>query len=94
MRDIDELLQRLGGGEFGTGGTRIDAEVMSRIALLSPARRDDGLWQWVGVTAMSALAVGTLSGSVLASPRVSPPTAAPFSVGLALAPSTLLASAR
>jgi hypothetical protein len=94
MSDIDEVLRRLGAAEPDKVDARIDADVMSRIALLSPARRNDGLLQWGGVTAMSALAVGALSGSVLAAPSGLSSTSAPFSAGLALAPSTLLASAR
>ena len=93
MRDIDILLRRLGNTEPGANGVQVDAEVMSRIALLSPANRSDGLLRWGGMTAMAGLVVGTMSGSVFAAPRVVSSTAAPFSVGVALAPSTLLASA-
>lgn len=94
MRDIDTLLRLLAGTEPGPHGARIDDSVMSRIALLPPAGRNDGVLRWGGVTAMTALAVGTISGSVLAAPRVVSSTPSPFSVGMAFAPSTLLASAR
>jgi hypothetical protein len=93
MSDIDRFLQRLSSAELDPRVMDIDGTVMSRIALLPLAKPSGGILRWGGVTAVAALVVGAMTGSGLAAAKPPLRPSSPFYVGVALAPSTLLASA-
>lgn len=93
MSDIDQMLQRLGSAEPDLRVMNLDGTVMSRIALLPPAEQSGGILRWGSMTAVVALIVGTMTGSILTVPASPARPSSPFFVGVALAPSTLLASA-
>jgi hypothetical protein len=93
MSDIYRILQRLGSAELDPRAMDLDAAVMSRIALLPSVEQSGGILRWGSVTAVAALVVGAMMGSGLAVAAPPPRPSSPLYVGIALAPSTLLASA-
>ena len=93
MSDIDRILRRLGSAEPDRRVMDLDGAVMSRISLLSPVQQSGGILRWGSVTAVAALVVGAMMGNGLAVAAPPPRPSSPLYVGIALAPSTLLASA-
>jgi len=93
MNDIERLLQRLSDAEPDPRLMQFEDAVMGRIALLPDRESGGGTLRWGAVTAVVALFVGTATGSLYGTDPSSAQTLPLVSTGLALAPSTLLASA-
>ncbi len=94
MKDVERLLQRLGDAEPDPRLTQLGTVVMVRIALLPIGADDGGILRWSSFTAVAALIVGTAIGSLSNVGVSSARTVPVVSAGLALAPSTLLASSQ
>ena len=94
MTNLDISMRRLGAADLDPRLPDAEAMVMRRIATLSPgALREDSNLRLGAVTAFAALLIGAAGGALEAVPA-SAHTARTLTAGLALAPSTLLMSAR
>lgn len=95
MPSLDDLMRRLGDAELDPRLAQAEAAVMHRIATASPeAFGDASNLRWGTVTAVAALLVGAAGSNLGTVPIHATHTAPTLTAGLALAPSTLLMSAR
>ena len=89
MNNLDDMLARIGGAPLPPRLAMMDDAVFSALAEHQRSAAGGSL-RLLSIAAIAALAFGVLSAGFVGSPATATPSATPFGVPSALAPSSLL----